>query len=88
VCVAVDTQTILPAEFVGNYVFSSISLKFHLPVCGVSVFAVIKPKAKEYTPFGDRVILNSRNYNYVQQLFAPKIYINGSFLFGIFRTYP
>ena len=67
-CVAVNTQTILPAEFVG--IMFVVCLKFHLPVCGVSVFAAIKPKAKKYIPFSGRVIFNSRNYNYVRQLFC------------------
>jgi hypothetical protein len=67
-CVAVNTQTLLPAEFVGITVV--VCLIFHLLVCGVSVFAAIIPKAKMHTPFSGRVILNSRNYNYVLQPFC------------------
>jgi hypothetical protein len=49
--VAVNTQTLLPAEFVG--ITAVVCLILHLLVCGVSVFAAIKPKAKKYTPFSD-----------------------------------
>jgi len=32
------------------------------------VFAAIKPKAKKYTPFNDRVILNNNNNNNIYLL--------------------
>ena len=73
-CVAVSIRTMFPAKSVGITFVVYISVKFcHLPVCDVSVFVTIKPKAKR-TLRSAALILNPKKLQLYSPLVAPIVY--------------